>query len=210
MSHFPTSTTELMPLSVRADVGSINEAARTVSLIFSTGAAVDRIDHWSGKRYREVLSLKPAHVRLQRMNAGAPLLDSHSAWSVSDILGAVEPGSARIEKCQGVATVRFSKRAAVEPVWGDVRDGIIRHVSVGYRVLKFEETDGGDDKIPTRTAVDWEPFEVSLVGMPADAGAKIRSDQRGDANVCVIVPTVVMPSDADLNRRYRLAKARRW
>jgi len=119
-------TIEVTPLSVRADLGSIDDDKRTVSLIFSTGAPVDRMDYWSGKRFREVLSLKPGHVQLERLNAGAPLLDSHSAWSVSDILGAVEPGSARIEKGQALATVRFSKREAVQPIWEDVRGGIIQ------------------------------------------------------------------------------------
>lgn len=175
------------PLSVRADVGSVDAEKRTVSLIFSTGAAVVRSDYWSGKQYREVLSLDPKHVRLDRLNAGAPLLDGHAGWSVGDVLGTVEPGSARIEKGQAAATARFSKRASVEPIWQDVQDGILRSVSVGYRVYKFQEDTPKDGGIPTRTAIDWEPFEVSLVPMPADAGAKIRSGDKSDANPCVIL-----------------------
>src|SRR5688572_13677039 len=108
---------DLAPLCFRAEVGSVNTDARTVELIFSTGAAVDRMDYWTGKRYREVLSMKPGHVRLERLNAGASLLDAHSAYSVSDILGAVQPGTARLEKGKGLASVRFSKRAAVEPIF---------------------------------------------------------------------------------------------
>jgi hypothetical protein len=180
----------------------VNTEARTVDLVFSTGASVDRMDFWTGKRYREVLSLKPGHVRLDRLNASAPLLDAHSAYSVGDVIGTVEPKTARIDKGQAMATVRFSKRAAVEPIWEDVRDGIIRAVSVGYRVYKFEEATGADSAIPVRTAIDWEPFEVSLVAMPADAGAKVRGD-RLDLNPCVIL---TRSTDADRDRRLRLAK----
>lgn len=176
------------PLSLRATVASVDDEKRTVSLIFSTGASVDRMDYWTGKRYREVLSLDPAHVRLDRLNSGAPVLDAHSAWSVADMLGTVERGSARVEKGQAVAPVRFSRRADVEPVFRDVVDGIITSVSTGYRVHKFVEDSGTDQNaIPVRTAVDWEPFEISMVPMPADTGARVRDGDKSNTNPCVIV-----------------------
>lgn len=203
-------TVDLPSLSVRAAVGSVNKDARTVDLIFSTGAAVDRMDYWSGKRYREVLSMDPAHIRLDRLNSGAPLLDAHSAYSVGDVLGAVQPDSARIENKRGLATVRFSKRDSVEPIFNDVIDGIIRNVSVGYRVYKFVEDTPKDGGTPTRTAIDWEPFEVSMVPMPADTGARVRSGDKSDTNACVIVARglTISITDADRARRFRLAMAR--
>jgi len=181
-------TVELPPLSVRAEVvaKSINDETRTVDLIFSTGAAVDRMDFWTGKRYMETLSLEPEHIRLDRLNSGAPLLDSHSAWSVSDQLGAVVPGSVTLTKTEARAQARFSKRDSVNEVWQDVRDGIINSVSVGYRVYKFEETEE-KDKVPVRRAVDWEPYEISMVSMPADAGAKVRGEKPPNSNPCQIV-----------------------
>jgi hypothetical protein len=94
-------TVDMPALCVRASVGTVNNEARTIDLIFSTGAAVDRMDPWTGKRYREVLSMDPAHIRLDRLNAGAPLLDTHSGYSIADVLGAVQPGSARVEKGSG-------------------------------------------------------------------------------------------------------------
>lgn len=162
------------------------------------------MDWWTGKRYIEKLSIDPKAVKLERLNAGGPLLDAHSAYSITDQIGAVVPGTAQIVKGEARATVRFSKRDAVEPIFQDVRDGIVRSVSVGYRVYVFEETQAKDDKVPTRTATSWEPYEISLVPMPADAGARVRHD-RLDTNPCVIVT----PSDdADRMRRFRLALAR--
>ena len=200
-------TIDLPPLVLRAQVTSFDEEARTVDVIFSTGAAVERFDWMSGKRYLERLSITTDAIRLERLNAGAPLLDSHSAWSVSDQLGAVVVGSARVENAKALATVRFSARDSVAPILQDVRDGIIRSVSVGYRVHRFEEVVGKDNALPVRTAVDWEPFEVSMVAMPADVGAHTRSKDKSNTNPCVIMTRLVRTEDADRMRRYRWAMA---
>ncbi len=188
------------PSCVRAAIAGDDAARRTATLVFSTGAPVLRTDGW-GVSYREVLSMKPEHVRLERLNAGAPVLDAHSAYSVTRVLGVVE--HARMDNGQGVALVRFSRRQDVEPIYQDVRDRIISSVSVGYHVHKFIEQRGKNAEVPTRTAVDWEPYEVSLVPMPSDAGAKIRG-------AVSLVPCVVEAAhdqaDADRCRRLQFAQ----
>jgi len=175
-----STTVELLPLCRRAAVQSstIDEENRTIELIFTTGAAVRRFDWWTGKAYLEKLSLDPKHVRLDRLNNGAPLLNAHSGYSIEDQIGVVEDGSAKVVGKKAIATVRFSAREAVEPIWRDVKDKIVRNVSVGYLIHKFEETVGTDGAIPTRTATDWEPYEISMVPMPADAGAQTRAGKK--------------------------------
>jgi len=74
--------------------------------------------------------MDPAHVRLDRINSGGPVLDSHSGWSLANVLGVVEDGSAKMVGKKGVATLRFSRRADVDPVWTDISDRVIRNVSV--------------------------------------------------------------------------------
>jgi hypothetical protein len=180
-------TLQVPPLSLSAAFvpKSVNDEARTVDLIFSTGAPVERYDWNTGARYTEKLALKPENVRLDRLNAGAPLLNAHSAYSLTDIIGVVE--SASVVGGKGRATVRFSTRADVEPIYQDVRNGIIRAVSVGYRVHRFEETVASKaGALPIRTATDWEPYEISMVPMPADPAATTRS-KPADLNTCVIV-----------------------
>lgn len=166
---------DMPPLAVRAAVQSVDPDARTVELIFTTGAAVERYDWWTDKRYLEVLSLDEGAVRLGRLDAGAPVLDSHSGWGVGSILGITVENSAKLTRKDGRVTARFSRRADVEPVWQDIRDGIVKNVSVGYRIYKFVEEQGKGNALPTRTATDWEPFEVSMVPIPADAGAQVRA-----------------------------------
>jgi hypothetical protein len=58
-------------------------------------------------------------------------------------------------------------------------------VSVGYRVHKYEEARGKE--LPIRTAVDWEPYELSMVPIPADAGAKVRGRELETVNKCLVV-----------------------
>jgi hypothetical protein len=166
------------PMQTRlAPVSTVNAESRTVDLTWTTGARVRRYDWWNDRYYQEELSLDPAHVRMERLQSGAAnLLDSHSRWSLSNVLGVVS--SAELQGDRGIATVRFSQREDVEPIFKDVQDGIIRNISVGYTVHKIERiapgTEGGDW---VYRIVDWEPYELSLVTVPADAGSTTRSAQ---------------------------------
>src|SRR6266511_3485790 len=185
----PDETIDL-PLQMRADVrlqpDSIDAEARTVEVVGSTGAAVRRRDLWTGKRYDEVLSLDPRHVDLSRLNSGAPLLNTHGAFDLGNVIGVVE--RAWIERShdtyEGRATVRFSARDDVEPLWQDVRAGIIRNVSVGYlvRACEVPEQDG---QVPVWRAIDWQPVELSAVPVGADGGAGFR--QRQDLTPCRLI-----------------------
>lgn len=182
---------QMPALYMRADIvpKTIDDEQRTVEAVFSTGAPVRRTDWYTGRPYIEKLSMDPAHVRIDRLNAGAPLLDSHAAFSVSDVLGSVVPGSVTLTKGAMMGRVRFSKRDAVQPIWEDVRDGHLRSLSIGYRVNKYAEEPGKTEGAPPiRTAVDWEVFEVSMVSVPADANAKLRGAEAPEnSNPCEIV-----------------------
>lgn len=155
---------------------TVDDSARTVELVFTTGARARRMTR-DGSPYEEKLEVSEAAVRMDRLLAGAPLLLDHMA-STHRQVGVVE--SARIENGQGIAVVRFSKRAEVEPIFQDVKDGIIRSVSVGYKVHRYVREDREDSDVPLLRAVDWEPAEISLVSIPADAAAQIRSDEKND------------------------------
>ena len=190
--------TELPALQLRAEVKpeSINPTSRTADLVFSTGAPVKRYDWVRDETYYETLSLEPDAVRLGRLNSGAPFLDAHQAdGGVERVLGVVVAGSARVAQGQGLATVRLSKRDAVEPVWQDVRDGILRNVSVGYIVHKYEVTPSTAGAPQVRHAVDWEPFEISAVPVGADAGAHVR-DQKSPTHPCILTRAAHTPTAA--------------
>jgi len=173
---------------VRAD--SFDEEANTIEVVFTTGATVRRVS-WREGEFDEELIVTPEAVRMDRLNAGAPFLDTHDGYSLGGVIGSVVPGTARVADGQGLATIRLSRRAETEGVVGDIRDGIINNVSVGYRThrVEIEERDGS---VPLHRAIDWEPYEISAVPIPADPGAQIRSagDGRPPAlNACVVSST---------------------
>ena len=180
-----------LPLQTRADVRlqseTIDAEARSVEVVWSTGATVRRMDLWTGKRYDEVLSLDPRHVDLSRLNSGAPLLNAHGAFDLANVIGVVERAwIARSEGAyEGRATVRFSARDDVEPLWQDVRAGIIRNVSVGYTVRAYEVIEQ-DGQVPVWRAIDWQPVELSAVPVGADGGAGFR--ERQDLVPCRLIP----------------------
>jgi hypothetical protein len=122
---------------------SINPEARTVEIVWTTGATVQR-RRWEGwdeiREYDEELIVTPQAVRLERMNGGAPFLDSHDGWSLRSVLGAVEPGSVRIEDGQGTATIRLTSAPDAADTVHRILEKTVRHVSVGYRVHRYEIT----------------------------------------------------------------------
>lgn len=171
------TTRKIEPLSTRAAFmpGSVNLERRTVDLVWTTGARVLRQSWWDGP-WLEELSLDPAHVRLGRLNNGAPFLADHDGGDVARVLGVVE--AARLEGDKGIATVRFAKAEddpEADKVFRKIVDGIIQNVSVGYRTHKLEKIEGGDETTPVFRATDWEPYEISAVSMGADDGAGFRS-----------------------------------
>lgn len=203
-------TIDLPMLDIRAALSNIDDDAREVDLVFSTGAPVVRYDWRTDTRYIERLSMEPKHIRLDRLNNGAPILDTHSAWSLASQIGAVKTGSAKIAKGEGTLRARFSKRKSVDETWQDVRDRIVTKASVGYAVHRYEETAGKDGGLPTRLAIDWEPFEVSMVPIAADDRSQTRS-RTGNGNdqmpLPVLYPCVIHRSGggalADLDLRFR-------
>lgn len=167
-------THETPMLSLRAAVreGSVDVEQRTVELTWTTGSKGRRWS-WDIGSYMEELEVSSKALRLDRLNNGAPFLNAHSSYELSDVIGVVE--KAWLEGEEGRALVRFSQREDVEGIFRDVQDGILRNISVGYAVHRYEVVEEEDDKLPTYRAVDWEPLELSLVPIGFDDGAKIRS-----------------------------------
>lgn len=191
-----------MPMLQReAPIGSVNEETRTAELVWSTGARVKRYDWERGRYYWEELGMRAEEVRLTRLNNGAPLLNTHSRWTLEDVLGVVEASTAKVDGARGVATVRFSKREAVDPIFRDVKDKIIVNVSAGYVIHRMLETAEMVDGIPVYRAIDWEPMELSLVPIGADAGAGVRADEQQQQRTypCEIIEARTIPATSATN-----------
>lgn len=141
---------------------AVNAEARTVDLAFSSEAPVER---WYGT---EILDHSPQSVMLARLLNGGPVLKDHDPC---EHVGVVESASIESDRV-GRAVVRFGKSEDAEEVFQDIVDGIRRHVSVGYRIHKVEVTDP-DSASPTFRATQWEPYEISIVSIPADVSVGV-------------------------------------
>jgi HK97 family phage major capsid protein/HK97 family phage prohead protease len=141
---------------------AINEEARTVELAFSSEAPVAR---WFGD---EILDHDPSSIRLGRLNDGGPVLVDHDGTDHVGVVESVVISGDRV----GRAQVRFGKSDRAEEIWQDVKDGIRKSVSVGYRIHKMA-LESEKDGMESYRATDWEPYEISMVSVPADAGVGI-------------------------------------
>ena len=159
-------------LSLRAE--SFNPETRTIDVVASTGARRAMFDWGSWRDVDEELVVSEAAIRFDRLNAGAPVLNSHRAEELEDQIGVVVPGSARIEGGALIATLQLSARESIAEVVADIQAGIIRNISVGYIVHAYEVTETPGAR-PLYRATDWEPAEISFVPVPADPAAGARS-----------------------------------
>lgn len=157
---------------------TVDEESRTIEMTWTTGAAVLRESYLDGPFYEE-LDMAPSAIRMDRLNGGAPLLNSHSARTLADQIGVVE--RAWLDGNEGRAIVRFSNRDEVRGIWEDVKSGIIRNVSVGYRVYEYTQEQERSG-VRVFRATDWEPHEISLVPIPADASSQIRAAEQSSVN----------------------------
>ena len=148
---------------------TLNADARTVEVRFYSGATVQRMPMFSDP-YELTFSLDKEAVRLDRFNSGAPLVDNHDAYgSVStSVLGVVE--EAWLAADGGRARVKI---AADRPdILARIQDGILRNFSMGAVIHRLRDITTKEDSQKRLLATDWEPHELSIVPVPADAGAQ--------------------------------------
>ena len=146
----------------------IDEESRTVELAFSSETPYER---WFGD---EILDHTDGAIDMSRLRSGGAVLMDHN-WT--DQVGVVE--SVRIDADRVArAVVRFSRSTRGQEIFNDIIDGIRTNISVGYFVHEMVLEKQGEDKDSYRVT-KWEPFEISIVSVPADPTVGIgRSAER--------------------------------
>ena len=150
----------------------------TVEAVISEGSPVVRAYG------TEVLRISQDAVDLSRLHAGGiPLLDHHSQACIDRVLGRAT--DIWLEDGALIGRFVFAQTEQGRKAEGMVSRGELTGISAGYRVDAWEITkpDGDivdeakvrwDDDL-TFTATRWQLFECSLVGVPADGAAMVRS-----------------------------------
>ena len=144
---------------------TIDQEAREVDVVCATEKMVTRFS-WD-EDYDEMLVCEASAVRMDRANQGLPLLDCHNSYSVHSQVGRTVKVWIN-ESRQLCARVRFSSRPEVAGLFQDVVDGIVKGISVGYEIYKFEREERPNGARPIYRATDWMPIEISLAPVPAD------------------------------------------
>ncbi len=163
--------------------------AATIDVVWYSGAYVPRVDRASGEPY--MLKLDMAGCRMDRLNNGAPVFDTHFTGDDFKSLiagkvgtraqvGVVRRAWANGEK--GMATLQFDMgdENGAE-MFRKASAGILQNLSFGTFVYSREKVDPqaeglADGKPPYLNnkemgmfkATDWEPFEISPCTIPAD------------------------------------------
>ena len=163
--------TRIAPLDAKTET-SDKSNYEIFDVVFATGAKIRRCDIFESEYYDEELVIERDAIRLERLNSGAPVLDTHEQNSISNVIGVVVTGTVRIENGEARASIKLDSKNT--DIIRKIKDGIIKNVSVGYVVHKFEVTENED--VAVYKALDWEPYEISLVPIGADVKAGIRSN----------------------------------
>jgi len=159
-----------------------SEDDRTLEFPFASEEPVER---YFGN---EVLMMSEEAMDLSRLNDGAPLLYQHDA---DRIVGVVE--RAYIKDKRGYAKVKLANNELGREMQDLIKDGIIRNVSFGYKINEMEE-----DKTTqpaTYRATSYQPFEISLVTVPADQSVGI--GRAFTQNECVSTASAVTSKPTD-------------
>lgn len=148
-------------------IDHVDTDSRTVELSFSSETPYGR---WFGY---EILCHDEECINLERFNNGlGTLLFNHDHDAV---VGHIE--KVWIEDNRGKALVRFDEDEQSETIFQKVQSGTLQGVSVGYSIKRYEALNEKDSvssngrfKGPdTYVVTDWEPLEISIVSVPADA-----------------------------------------
>jgi len=179
----PPAERKSLPLQYRAaqiEPNTFRAEDNTVEVVWTTGARRRFYDFWNETWCEEELVVTPEAVDMSRFDAGAvQVLDNHRAYGgVASILGIATRGW--LAGSEGRAAVKLSQRDDLAGIVADIKAGIIRTISVGYSVQRYEITRAQDRtdgvNMPLYRAARWTPAEISFVTVPADAQSGTRSE----------------------------------
>lgn len=147
-------------------IDQVDTDSRTVELSFSSETPYGR---WFGD---EILCHDEECINLERFSNGlGTVLFNHDRDAV---VGHIE--KVWLEDNRGKALVRFDTDEQSETIFQKVQSGTLQGVSVGYAIYRYEVLEDEDTKStngrfngPAYIVTDWEPLEISIVSVPADA-----------------------------------------
>lgn len=144
------------------------------SLSFSSTEPYERGWGW------EILDHSPGAIDMTRLERGAPVLFNHDP---NVVIGVVE--KAWVDGNRARAVIRIGESAKAQEVLKDIQAGVLRNVSVGYQIQEMVKV-GSRDGVDVYRVTKWQPFEVSVVSIPADTTVGIGRAFDAENDVTII------------------------
>lgn len=160
----------LREITVAIERSTINEEDRSVSLSFSSETPVMV---WGES---EILEHSADAVDLTRMREIGVALFNHNR---DYVLGPVNEVSIDETERKGNAIIKFDDDPEADKIYRKVLSGTLKGVSVRARVHNWEYVENGAKSVdgrftgPCWIAKKWEPVEISIVSLPADASVGV-------------------------------------
>lgn len=187
----------LLPsLQADGELVLVDPETRTATFSFSSETAC-QMSFGEGVVADEILSHQPGSARLERIITAGPLLFNHDK---NYLLGVVEKAWIGADR-RGYCTVRFGSDERGDWAMKQYQDRILKNVSFFYRVYAYRELADG-----TYLAVSWEPYEISLVTIPADITVGQGRSAANEAMDVEIHAPQSNPADADNNEGNEMFK----
>ena len=157
----------------------------------------------------EVLSHSEGDIETDFIASGrSPLLLDHD---MTKQIGVVEQYKLNSSEKRAVAIVRFGRSELAEEIFNDVKDGIRKNISVGYKINNMERVKSTDSDKPM-FRVQHTPLEVSVVSVPADQSKQVGVGRSKNklSNIEVKTMTEEVKSEINLDevREKSVAEAR--
>jgi hypothetical protein len=158
---------------------TIDTEKRTVEVVAATENPVRVMDYDRWEQVDEILLMSGVRLPSTRQ---VPLLDSHSRWSSSDVIGSAR--ELRIAGNELICRAHFSTVGSASDIFTKVAEGHLTDFSIGYRINKsIWIPEGQTQKIggksftgPVKLVTDWTVKELSTTPIGADEAAKARSE----------------------------------
>ncbi len=146
-----------MPLELVKREAAPGEKAVDQNVLRFSASSETPVMRWGDA---EILRHDDTSVRLDRLRSLGSALVNHDPNQRAARIDSVQVVNKRLE-----VEVRFGSTDFAQQIRQEVADGLLRGISIGYRVNVWEI----DEEKRTYTATDWEPFEVTFTPVPADA-----------------------------------------
>lgn len=159
------------------DIRALDDENRTFELSFSSEEPYER---WFGS---EILSHEAQAIDFSRLDEIGVLLFNHNR---NHVLGRID--KAWLQDGRGYAQVTFDDDEEAETIYKKVKSKTLRAVSVGYRVSSWEEVKAGHKSAngkhtgPCHVALKWQPYEISIVSVPADPTVGVGREMEEESN----------------------------